>query len=65
MDHTDSLVSSHLMEVGVSNVVLLAVGRQTSVRMRVVVVPVVVTNVPSPVRDHILLLLLSQKVQHE
>ena len=33
VDHADSLVPSHLMEVGVSNVVLLAVCRQTPVRV--------------------------------
>ena len=65
VDHTDSLISSHLMEVGVSNVVLLTVSWQTSIRVRVIVVSVVVTNVPSPVRNHILLLLLGQQVEHE
>ena len=58
VDHTNSLVSSHLMEVRVSNVVLLTISRQTSVRVRVIVMPVVFSNVPSPFRNHVLLLLL-------
>ena len=60
VDHAHSLVSLHLMEVGVSHVVLLAVRWQTSVRVRVVVVLVVITNMPSPLRHHVLLLLFSQ-----
>ena len=65
VNHTDSLVPLLLMEVRVSNVVLLTVSRQTSIRVRVVVVLIVLTNMPSPLRDHILLLLLGQEVEHE
>ena len=60
VDHADSLVSSHLMEVRVSHVVLLTIGGETTVGVRVVVVLVVISNVPSPFGHHLLLLLLGE-----
>ena len=48
------------MEVGVADVVLLAIGGQTSIGMRIVVVLVVLANVPSPLRDHTFLLLFGE-----
>ena len=60
MNHANSLVSLHLMEVGVADVVLLAIGGQTSIGMRIVVVLVVLANVPSPLRDHTFLLLFGE-----
>ena len=65
VDHADSLISSHLMEVGVSHIVLLAISWKTSVGVRVIIVSIVFTNVPSPLRDHVLLLLFGKKVKHE
>ena len=65
VDHADSLVSLLLMEVRVSHIVLLTICWETSVRVRVVVVLIVITNVPSPLRHHVLFLLLRQQVEHE
>ena len=65
VDHAHSLISPHLMEVRVSHIVLLAVCWKTSIRVRVIVVPVVITNMPSPLRHHVLFLLLSEQVEHE
>jgi len=65
VDHADSLISSNLMEVGVSNVVLLSIRWESSVGMWGVVVLVDFSDVPLPLGDHALLLLLSQKIKHE
>lgn len=65
VDHRDSLISSNLMEVGVSNVVLLSIGWESSIGMWGVVVLVDFSDVPLPLGDHALLLLLSQKIKHE
>jgi len=48
MDHANSLVSSHLMEVRISHVVLLTISGQTSVSVRVIIMPIVFSNMPSP-----------------
>lgn len=65
VDHADSLISSNLMEVGVSNVVLLSISWESSIGMRGVVVLVDLSDVPFPFGDHALLLLLGQKIKHE
>jgi hypothetical protein len=65
VNHADSLVPSHLMEVGVSYVVLLAVSWESSVSVWVIVVPVGLTNGPSPLGHHVFLLLFGQQVKHE
>ena len=65
VDHRDSLISSNLMEVGVSHVVLLSIRWESSVGMWGVVVLVDFSDVPLPLSDHALLLLLSQKIKHE
>ena len=65
VNHADSLVTQVLMEVSVSDVVLVAVDGETSVRVRRVVMLVVLTNVPSPLGNHVLLLLLGEEVEHE
>ena len=65
VDHGDSLVSSDLMEVGVSNVILLPIDWETSIGVRVIVVLIDLTNVPLPLGHHALLLLLCQKVEDE
>jgi len=64
MDHTDSLVSSHLMEVRISHVVLLTVCRKTSISMWGIIVLISFSNMPSPLRHHVFFLLLSQHVEH-
>lgn len=65
VDHRDSLISSDLMEVRVSHVVLLSISWESSVRMWGVVVLVDLSDVPLPLSDHALLLLLGQKIKHE
>ena len=65
VDHRDSLISSNLMEVGVSHVVLLSIRWESSVGMWGVVVLVDFSDVPLPLSDHALLLLLGQKIKHE
>ena len=65
VDHADSLISSNLMEVGVSNVILLSIGWKSSISVRGVVVFVHHTYVPVPLGDHAFFLLLGQKVKNE
>ena len=65
VDHGHSLVSSHLMEVGVSDIVLLPVHWEPSVSVRRIVVLVNLADVPFPLGDHALLLLLGQQVEHK
>ena len=54
-DHTEALVSSHLMEVRVPNIVLLSVGGESAVRVASIVALVGLTNTVSPMEDHSLL----------
>ena len=65
VDHADSLISSNLMEVGVSDVVLLSVSWESSIGVRGVVVLVDLSDVPFPLSDHAFFLLLGQKVKNE
>ena len=65
VDHGNSLVSSDLMEVGVTHIVLLPIHWESSVSVRRIVVLVNLADVPFPLGNHTLLLLLGQKVQHE
>ena len=65
MDHGYSLVSSDLMEIGVTHIVLLSIDWEPSVRVWGVVVLVDLSDVPFPLGDHALLLLLGQEVEHE
>ena len=65
VDHRDSLVPSNLMEVRVSHVVLLSIGWESSVGVRAVVVLVNLSDVPLPLGDHTLLLLLGQQEEHK
>ena len=61
VDHGDSLVSSDLMEVGVSNVVLLSVSWESSVRVRRIVMLVGLADGPLELGNHTFFLLLGQK----
>ena len=54
-DHTQSLVSLHLMEIRVSNVVLFSVNGESSVSMLGIVHFVSLSESISPVEDHSLL----------
>ena len=62
MDHADSLVSSNLMEVGVSNVVLLVISWHSSITMRSRVMTVNLSNMPLPFFNHAFLLLFGDEV---
>ena len=65
MDHADSLISSNLMEVGVSNIVLLSIRWESSIGVWTIVELVVFSNVPSPLIHHIFFLHFSKKVEDE
>ena len=65
VDHADSLISSDLMEIGVSNIVLLPVGWESSICVRGIIVLVDLSDVPLPLSDHAFFLLLGQKVKNE
>ena len=65
VDHGDSLVPSNLMEVGVSNVVLLSIGWESSVGVRAIVVLVNLSNMPLPLSNHTFFLLLGEQVKDE
>jgi hypothetical protein len=58
VDHADSLVSSDLMEVRVSDIVLLSICWESSVGVWAIVVLVDLSNMPFPLSDHALFLLL-------
>ena len=65
VNHADFLVAQHLMRVRVPHVVLVTINGEASVRVRRVVVAVVLADVPPPLGNHVLLLLLSEQIQHE
>lgn len=65
VDHTDSLISSNLMEIGVSDVILLSVSWHSSIGVRGVVMLVNLSDVPFPLSDHTFFLLFGQKVKNE
>ena len=65
VDHRQSLVSSHLMEVGISHVVLDTVHWETTITVHGSVHGVLLTNSPSPVVDHLLLLVLDENPEEE
>ncbi len=62
VDHGDSLVSSNLMEVGISHVVFLVISWHSSIRVWGVVMLVDLSNVPLPLGDHRFLLFLSDEI---
>ena len=65
VDHAESLVTANLMEVGISHVVLDAVGRESPVTVQVAVSLVVLANTEAPVLNHSLLLVLHHHVEEE
>ena len=65
VDHRDSLVFELLMEVRVSQVILVSMSWEPSIRCRVAVMLVILTDVPSPISDHILFLGFGQKIKHK
>ena len=65
VDHRNALVAQDLVRICITNVVLVAVDGEASVRVLLVVVPVALADVPLPLLDHVLLLHLRQQVQHE
>jgi len=62
VDHRDSLVSSDLMEVGISHIVLFVISWHSSVRVWRIVMLVDLSNVPLPLGDHRFLLFLSDEI---
>ena len=65
MDHAEALVTAHLMEVGVSHVVLDAIGWESPVTVQSAVSLVALANSVAPVVDHSLLLVLHHGVEEE
>ena len=65
VDHADSLISSDLMEVRVSDVVLLSISWESSIRMWWGIPLVYFTNVPFPLGNHGLFLLFSEKIENK
>ena len=65
MDHAQTLVSADLMEVSVPDVVLMSVSRHTSVGVSGTVLVVHLSNVPSPLLAHRLLLVFADDVEEE
>ena len=59
VDHGDSLVSSDLMEVGISHIIFLVISRHSSIRVWGVVMLVNLSNMPLPLSNHRLLLFFS------
>ena len=65
VDHTESLVSSGLMEVGVSHIVLDTVNWESTISMTIGVPLVSLSKSVSPVLYHSLLSLLLSKIEQE
>lgn len=65
VDHVQSLVTTHLMEVRVTNIVLDTVSRESTIASHLTVGLVDLTNSPAPVTDHVLLLVLDHDVEEE
>ena len=65
VDHTEALVSANLMEVSVADIVLMSIGRHTSVRVSLVMLVVGFSNVPSPFGSHVLFLVFADNVEEE
>ena len=65
VDHTETLVSANLMEVSVADIVLMSIGRHTSVRVSLVMLVVGFSNVPSPFGSHVLFLVFADYVVDE
>ena len=65
VDHGETLVASDLMEVRVSHVVLDTVDGETTVTVHSSVHGVLLTISPSPVVDHLLLLVLDENPEDE
>ena len=62
VNHANSLISSDLMEVGVSNIVFLVISRHSSITVRSRVVAVDLSNVPLPLFNHRFLLFLGNEI---
>ena len=65
VDHTETLVSTDLMEVSVSHIVLMSVSGHTSVGMSLRVLVVGLSNAPSPLGGHVLFLVFADNVEYE
>jgi len=63
--HTESLVAANLMEVRVANVILLAIGRETTVLVSGAVHVVGLSNTVAEMFDHLFLLVLNHNVEKE
>jgi hypothetical protein len=62
VDHRDSLVSSDLMEVGISHIIFLVISWHSSVGVWRIVMLVDLSNVPLPLSNHAFLLFLGDEI---
>ena len=65
VDHRQSLVPSHLMEVRVPDIVLDAIDWEAAITVHGSVRSVLLTNSPAPVVNHLLLLVLDKDPEEE
>ena len=65
VDHACLLISSDLMEVRISHIVLLSISWESSIGVRWSMLSIDLSNMPFPLVDHTLLLLLGEKEKHE
>jgi hypothetical protein len=65
MDHVKSLVSANLMEIAIADVVLLSVSRHSTITVGKSMFIVRFSDVPSPVFNHLLFLLLDHNIQQK
>ena len=65
VDHAQALVPSNLMEVGVADVVLFTIGRETAISYSHGVPLVGLTQMPAPVLNHPLFLVFNHGVEEE
>ena len=65
VDHRDSLVFELLMEVRVSQVVFVSMSWEPPIRCRIAIMLVVLTNMPSPVSNHVLFFGFGQEIKHK
>ena len=65
MDHADTLITAHLMEVGVPDIVLDPVDRESAIAVQASVSRVGLTDAITPVLNHLLLLVLDHHIEEE
>ena len=65
VDHVEALVTSHLMEIGISHIVLDTIDGVSPIAMRCIVRWIALANSIAPVLNHPLLLVLNHHPEEE